>query len=297
MNVKDKFRYRDRIIHAITTDGFFKLSIVKLTDAVETARKRHELNPLASSIMGRLFLGTALSASSLKGEERFQFHIESDSEIKSAVVEANAVGEIRGYCLNNNPIIDGENAEKIIQNAIGNGYLHSTKILYGESDPIVSSVKLVHSNITDDITHFYIQSEQIPTVLRTAVVLNQDFTIKHALAYMVQAMPDATEDAIQELEENINDINAITELYEDGVYIDDIMLKILKGFEVKELSRKPIDFFCSCKKERFSKNLIALGKDELKALLSEEKQELVCTYCNEKYIFTRSEIETLIRKI
>jgi molecular chaperone Hsp33 len=297
MNVKDKLKYRDRLIHAITTDGFFKVSIIKLTDAVETARKRHKFNPLATTIMGRLFVGTALSASNLKGEERFQFHLESDSMIKTAVVEANAVGEIRGYCFNVNPIASGEDTEAILRNAIGKGYLHSSKILYGESEPVVSSVELNHSNITDDIIHYYIQSEQVPTVIRISLILNTDYSVKHALGYMVQAMPGATDDSINELESNINEISAIANLYEDGVYIDDIMLKILKGFEVKELSRKPVDFFCSCRRERFSQNLITLGKDELTALLSEEKQELVCTYCNEKYVFSRKEIKALIQKI
>jgi len=292
--IKDKFKFRDRLINAITTDGKFRVSILKATNMVEDARKRHQLNPVATHIMGELLIGTALSTSMLKGEERITLRLETDSAMKSAVAEGNALGEIRGYIANPSTAANGNTVSEIMSNTIGRGFLHVTKVLYGNSDPVTSSVDLRFSSIIEDLTYFYAQSDQTPTSIRSGIAHNPDGSIKQAGGFLVQALPDATEKDIKQMELNITSIPPLAEQLEKNIYVDEILKDVLLGYEFKELKRRPVDFYCSCSKERFELGLKSIGNLELTHMMNEGQQELTCHYCNEKYVFTSSEIEKLI---
>lgn len=96
MNIEE-FNFKDRLIKGITTDGHFKISVVKTTEVVKTAQENHQLSLLNTVILGRALTATMLLASELKGEERIRMRMDGDGPIGFIVAEANSVGEIRGY--------------------------------------------------------------------------------------------------------------------------------------------------------------------------------------------------------
>ena len=59
-----------------------------------------------------------------------------------------------------------------------------------------------------------------------------------------------------------------------------------------------VRFNCDCSKERMERALISVGKKDLEEIAKEdEKAELVCPFCNNKYQFTKEELEDLIEQI
>ncbi|MCY8278636.1 Hsp33 family molecular chaperone HslO, partial [Bacillus inaquosorum] len=49
-----------------------------------------------------------------------------------------------------------------------------------------------------------------------------------------------------------------------------------------------------CSKERFETAILGLGKKEIQDMIEEDGQaEAVCHFCNEKYLFTKEELEGL----
>lgn len=50
---------------------------------------------------------------------------------------------------------------------------------------------------------------------------------------------------------------------------------------------------CDCSKERYLRGILSLGKEKLTNILKEI--EIVCNFCKEKYIYTKDEIEKLIK--
>jgi molecular chaperone Hsp33 len=291
--LKDKYRFRDRLLNAITDDGKFRLSILKATNLVETAREKHQLNSISTYILGELLIAAGLSTSSLKSEERISFKIESTGKTKVVVAEANAMGEIRGFIDNTQISAEGNSVNEIISSAIGEGYLKSTKILFGHSEPINSIIELQYKSVAEDLTHFYAQSEQIPSAIRIGIKFNKDGSVAHAAGFLVQAMPEATDKDIVQMEMNVTNMPPLAEMLESGNYIDEIARDVLLGYSFKELRRRPVDFFCSCNKDRFRGSLQTLGKEELKSM-SEEDQHLRCHYCNTTYTFTSKEIKELL---
>ena len=290
---KKEFQQKDRIIKGITEDGNFKISVVKTTEVVKTAKENHDLSLLNTMILGRALTGVMLLASELKGEERVQLRVDGNGPIGFLIAEANSLGEIRGYVQNPNAELDYSNEHVKLEDGLGLGLLTFSKILYNEAEPRTSTIELVEGDITSDIAHYLVQSEQVLSAILLNVGINEAGEVTEAGGLLVQRLPDAPEGQIDLLQERLASFPAIDKLLEGDFYIDDIMHKAMSPIKVKELDRQPVDFFCRCTKDRFMDALAMLTIDDLKEMEGEE-QEIVCHYCNNHEYVSKEEIEQLI---
>lgn len=291
---KKKFQHKDRLIKGITEDGDLKISVVKATDVVRAARQKHGLSLLNTVLLGRTMMGASLLASELKGEERIRLRLEGDGPSQLMVAEANRVGEVRGYVQVPGARLD-HNGEQQLGNGIGLGLLTVSKTLYNEAEPQHSTIELVNGNITDDLAFYMVQSEQVPAAVLLDVGIDSEGEITEAGGLLIQRLPDAPEGKIEQLHQKLKSFPTLDELLGDGAYIDDIMIRAMDPFSVRELDRQPVDFFCRCTRKRFVNALSMLGYEDLKEI-SDEGQELVCHFCNEHYHVSKAEIEELLQE-
>ena len=290
---KEDFKLKDRLIKGITKDGHFKISVVKTSDVVKTAQKKHHLSLLNTVLLGRALTGTMLMASELKGEERVQLRFEGDGPVGSVVAEASRVGEIRGYVQRPEVELDYSKEGVTIGDGLGIGLLTFTKTLYNEAEPRRSTIELISGNITDDLAYYMVQSEQVPSAILLDVGIDDNGVVTEAGGVLVQRMPDAPEGKIDKLQQKMKNFESIHKMFEGGHYIDELMQKVMHPIKVKELDRQPVDFFCRCTRKRFVDALAMLGYDDLKEI-SDEGQELVCHFCNEHYYVSQDEIEDIL---
>lgn len=295
MLTRKEFEHRDRLIKGITEDGHFKISVVKTSDVVETARRKHGLSLLNTVLLGRSLTGTMLMASELKGEERVQLRAEGDGPVGMVVAEANRVGEIRGYVQRPEVELDYSREEAHLGEGLGLGLLTFSKTLYNESEPRRSTIELIEGNITDDIAFYMVQSEQVPSAVILDVGLEDDGTVSEAGGILIQRMPEAPEGHIDRLQERLKSFGPLNRMFKEGEYIDDIMRKAMEPMSVKELDRQPVDFFCRCTRKRFMGALNMLTYEDLKEI-DDGGQELVCHFCNEHYHVTKDEIEDIMQE-
>lgn len=288
---KRRFLLKDRIIKGIHKDGHFKVSVVKTTRTTETARNRHELSPLATIQLSKAMTGSMLLASELKGEERLQLRFEGTGPLGHITVEANKLGEIRGYVGDPKAVIDPVSQK--LEDGIGIGLLHVSKVLYNQAKPKHSTVELLHSDITTDLQFYLHQSEQVQSLINIDLDLDETGKIVQSGGLLIQMLPDAPDKVYQKLVDQLNKMPRISSLFKEDVYIDEIMEEVTGKLDVKELERYPIDFYCRCSKDRFTGALALLSISELEAMEGVE-QEMICHYCNEKYVFSPSEINSLI---
>ena len=291
---KEEFLRKDRIIKGITADGNFKISVVKTTDVVKEAQRRHNLSLLNTVILGRALTGVMLMASELKGEERIQLRIEGNGPIEMLIAEANSVGEIRGYVANPEAELDYSVEDIDLGEGLGIGILTFSKVLYNEAKPLTGIVTLQSGNISDDLAHYLLQSEQIRSGVVLDVQIDPEGNVSEAGGIMIQAMPSSEDKQRIKIEDHLKSLPPVGKLLSEGEYIDDLMKRAVAPYDVKELSRYPVHFFCRCNRDRFIDALASLGYNDLKAI-SGEGQELVCHYCNEHYHISESEIDEIIR--
>ena len=290
---KERFQNKDRLIKGITEDDNFKISVVKTTDAVKAARKKHGLSLLNTVLLGRMMTGAMLLASELKGEERVQIRAEGNGPVSLAVAEANRVGEVRGYV--QNPNVDLDYSQSTISDGLGVGLMTISKTLYNEAEPQRSTIELKKGNITDDLAYYMVQSEQVPSAILLDVGLDKNGEITETGGLLVQRLPGAPDGKIDQLQQKLTSFPSIDTLLQNGKYIDDIMVDAMDPITVKELDRQPVDFFCRCTRKRFVNALSLLGYEDLKEI-SDEGQELVCHFCNEHYHVSKKEIENLLQE-
>jgi len=291
MDLKEKFKFKDRLIKGISTNGFFKISVVKTSDLVRTAKEKHNLSVLNTVLLGRTLTASMLLASELKGEERIKVQLDGNGPVSMIRAEANRVGEVRGYV--GNPHAELSLHHTHIGEGIGSGHLSVSKILYNEAQPRNSTIEIINGDINSDIAHYLAQSEQIPSAVILDVKLDDNGNVSHAGGLLIQRLPNADEKVTDHLQVKLKSLAPVTESLSKGLYIDDIMKAAAEPCSVRELDRQPVHFFCRCNRRRFINALSMLSYDDLKEMEGEE-QEMVCHYCNNKIKVKREEMHELV---
>ena len=263
------------------------------TNLIEEARQRHSLYPVATAALGRTMTAALLLAASLKTEETITIRIKGDGPLSQVVADARANGTVRGYVDNPQidlPLRDGKLA---VGQAIGEGFIHVTRFT-GMKDPFTGSVPLVSGEIAEDVTNYLLTSEQIHSSVALGVLVETDLTASAAGGFLVQGMPGASDEALQQMETNIANMPPISQLVRAGAKSVDLLKLLFKGLDYTVLDHSPLSFACSCNRSRVEKILISLGKEELEQLAAEGQAELSCHFCSQQYLFSKPDIEVLL---
>jgi molecular chaperone Hsp33 len=292
MSLKADFLFRDRLIRGISEDKTFKITVVKTTDVVKDAQRRHELSLTSAVMLGRALTGALLMASSLKGEERFTIRFEGDGPLQFVFAEANAVGAVRGYVGKPHTELDYTKPGTQLSDALGKGTLSSSKTLYNEARPVTGTVELEKGDIVTDLAHYLVQSEQIPSALILDIGVDEKGQLTHSGGILVQALPDAPEHDLEKIEVTLAQLPLLSDLFGRGDYIDSIMHQAMIPFKARELSRMLVDFFCPCTEEGFVRALSMLDVAEL-AQMQDQEQHLVCHYCNKNYVIPAEKVNAI----
>ena len=75
---------------------------------------------------------------------------------------------------------------------------------------------MVSGEIAEDITAYFVESEQVPTACALGVLVDKDQSVAAAGGYLVQLLPGADESAIQRLEESIARLGPVTDALHGG---------------------------------------------------------------------------------
>ncbi|GIM46075.1 33 kDa chaperonin [Collibacillus ludicampi] len=288
----------DYAVRATASDGNLRAFAVLTTELVEEMRKRHDTFPVATAALGRTASVGAIMGLMLKGEDRLTIQIKGGGPIGQIVVDANAKGEVRGFVTN--PHVDlplNERGKLDVRGAVGtNGFLYVIKDL-GLKEPYRGSVPLISGELGEDFAYYFTQSEQTPSAVGVGVLVNPDYSVKVAGGFLIQVLPGVSEEEINTLETEIAKVTNLTEWLSQGVTPEELLNRLLPG-EVKIHEKIPLSFACTCNRERLKEVILSLGVEEIRSMLEEDKQaEIVCSFCVEKYVFTETELEQLLRTI
>jgi len=271
------------------------------TELVKEAKKVHGLDPIATTVFGKLLTATAMMGKDLKNEKDLvTVRVNGDGPYGNMLATGNMKGEVKGYIGNPedkfHQIID-ENGNFIKDETeqvrfIGNGTMQVIKDL-GLRDPFSGVTKINEEDIADIIAHYFLLSEQIKSVVALGVKLDENGEIKRAGGYLIQLLPGVEDGFIDKLENKLQQIRTITELLEGGMSLEQIVEQVyVEDFEILEKSE--LEYKCNCTKEKFYKGLITLGKEEIDKILEEEgKIQVECHFCGKKYDFGKEDFENL----
>ena len=288
----------DYIIRATAANSQIRAFAAVTTDVVETARKAHNTSPVATAALGRLLTGGAMMGTMMKGDKDIlTLQIHAGGPLQGITVTADSKGNVKGYVGNPNVCIPANSKGKLdVAGAVGVGFMNIIKDM-GLKEPYMGQVALQTSEIADDLTYYFATSEQVPSAVGLGVLMNKDNTVRQAGGFIVQLMPFAEESVIAKLEENVQKINSVTILLEEGQTPESLLEKVLVGFDIEINDRMDTKFYCNCSKERVEKALISIGRKELNELIQEGKEvEMNCHFCNTNYVFSVEELKEILRR-
>lgn len=283
-------------IKAITKDGFVRVTVMDSTDIVERARQIHTLAPVCAAALGRTLTATSMMGLELKGEDAsLTLQFNGDGPIGSIVCVSDHEGNVRGYV--GNPVVDlplNSVGKLDVARAVGHGTMSVIKDL-GLKEPYIGRMPIVSGEIAEDITNYFANSEQIPTVCALGVLVDRDYSIKAAGGYLIQLMPGFDEKIIDRVEGGVFTAKSISEMISLGFTPEDVLKEVLPNFELEILERGEREYRCTCSEERIERALLSLGRQELTKLAAEEKEiEVGCHFCEKKYKFSSEKILSML---
>lgn len=281
------------ITRAITTDGSARIIFTNSTELVGKAAEIHSPSKTMCAVIGRSLTAASLMGSLLKDkEETLTLHINGNGPAGKICCVSDYKGNVRGYAENMQvELAPNERGKLDVGGAVGNnGYIAVVRD-EGTGEPHVSTCRLISGEIGEDVTNFYAESEQTPTVCALGVRVNPDCTIKSAGGFLVQLMPGFDEEIIAKIEKNMSAISSVSAMIANGMSAEEIIATVFDDIDYEYFDEFDTDYVCNCSRERYLSALAGLSKNDVSELVeSTEPIETVCHFCNKKYVFTPEEV-------
>ena len=274
----------DKIIKFLAHGGRVSVICANTTKMVEEARKIHDMSPVVTAAFGRLLTITAIMATEMKGS-------------KDKLTNNKPI--VKGYATN--PVVElplNEDGKLDVSGAVGyEGYINVVKDI-GLKDPYIGISPLVSGEIAEDFANYFVNSEQRNSAVALGVLVDKN-GVRASGGYLINPMPDATEEDISIVEQSIFKAGAMSKMLDQNLTLEEIAKKITGDENVEIIEDRIVpEFKCDCSKEHMQDALMTIGKEELEDIIEKEgKAELVCHFCNKKYQFNKQELENILKNI
>ncbi len=289
------------ILRAMTRDGSARIHVIQSTEMVNQAIRFHMPSPTATAALGRVLTVTSMMGCML-GEETdsITVNFEGDGPGGRILAVSDWMGNARAYM--QNPTADlplRADGKLDVGGLVGDGVLYVIKDLGGEI-PESGSVQLVSGEIAEDIASYYAVSEQVPTLCALGVQIDTDHTCLAAGGILVQLLPFADEETIDLIERNAADLSSISSMIAAGMDTTGILDVAMRDIPYDIFDELSVEYRCNCARSRMDAVMRSLGRRQVERLLAEqvaegkpEELEIVCKFCNNKFLYTRAELDGL----
>lgn len=287
----------DQIIRMIAKDAPVKATAISGRDLVERARNIHMLLPVATAALGRALMGTSMMGDALKEEKgAVTLQIKGGGPLGTVLAVSDSAGNVRGYVQNPHvELIEKEPGKLDVGAAVGDGGTLTVIKDIGLKEPYVGSIGLFTGEIADDIAMYFVESEQIPTACALGVLIGVDQSVTSAGGYLIQLLPGADESVIEKIEAGVRRVGSVSRALEGGMDAEALLRAVLSDFELEVLETHPVEYRCYCSKERVTRALISMGKEELAAMIEEQDgAELTCQFCDAVYQYSKEDLQQIL---
>ena len=267
------------------------------TELTEEARQRHGTSPVATAALGRLMTGAVMMGSMMKNPtDMLTIQIKCSGPIGGLTVTADSQGSVKGYVYEPEVMLPAKNGKLDVGGALGQGVMTVIKDM-GLKEPYSGQTILQTGGIAEDLTYYFATSEQVPSSVGLGVLMEKDNTVRCAGGFIVQVMPFIEDDVLNRLEQNIQNIQSVTSMLDNGHTPEEMLSQVLEGLDLEITDTMPAKFSCNCSKERIEKAIISVGKKEIQSMIDDGKEiEVKCHFCNTAYTYSVEELKELLKK-
>ena len=182
----------DRLLQFTLPDRNARGRVVRIGPALEDILAAHPYPPALKHLLSEALVLTALLGALLKdGGSQLTLQAQADEGIVSLLVCDYRQGELRGYAQHDEDRFAELGAHPSLSELFGGGHLAITFDLAATEQRYQGIVPLEGASLTQAVERYFAQSEQVPTLIRTAIRGGHGGIIGAGL--LVQHLPDGEE--------------------------------------------------------------------------------------------------------
>lgn len=300
---------RATLVRTISVQGGIAVRTIIGSNLIAEAMNRRSMAPTAANALGRALMGGVLvavgpaSTDALGDEdaidvdacETVQLQFRGDGPLGSVVVIANEFGHVRGTVEHPDVDMRLRDGTPDVARAIGLGALRVVRHRPEWREPYSGAVPLISGEIATDITLYLTESEQTPSAMGLGVAMANDESAVVAAGFLVQILPDATDEEIDIVEQNVRSMPSLSQLALSNTHCNELIDLLLRGLGSRERHTSYPVFRCTCTRDRALRTMELLGETELRQMIDENvTQEVRCEFCSKSHDFSASDFRDLL---
>ena len=288
---------------------------VRLDEALDTILRRHNYPAPVARLLGEAIVLASLVGSSLKFEGRFILQTQTDGPVNLIVVDLQTPNGIRGYARFDQEALNAaaEKGELSPEQLLGKGILAMT-IDQGENTDRYQGIVQLDGSTLEQVAHsYFMQSEQIPTLVRLAVAEMQNkgdanakwraggMLVQHLPEHGGRTMPDLpgdgdfdnaeTTDTSFEEENGWTEARALVETIDDHELVDPdvsherLLFRLFHEQGVRVFDPMDMVEKCGCDADKIELMLTQFSKEDIASMIKDDEIEVTCEFCSTQYFF------------
>lgn len=295
----------DELIRTISESGSISVKAIIASELVSEALSLRDYAPTAGNALGRAMMGALLIAVGSAADDADETNVESvqlqfrgDGPLGSLTAIADSRARVRGTVQRPEAELLNADGSPNIAGALGLGPLNVVRHRPRWRSPYTGTVPLVSGEVAGDLTLYLTESEQTPSAMGLGVAFGPQMVDVGACGFLVQALPDATDDDLSQVEDNVATLPRLATLLDAAIDANAIIDRLLVGLGSRD--RHPMNprFHCPCTRDRALRTISLLDESELAELIAEERsQEIVCDFCGHAYQIEAPEIPPILEAV
>lgn len=293
----------DELIRTISESGSVSVKAIIASELVSEALSLRVFAPTAANALGRAMMGALLIAVGSADEdvddldvESVQLQFRGDGPLGSLTAIADSRARVRGTVQRPETEHLNRDGSPNIAGALGLGPLNVVRHRPRWRSPYTGTVPLVSGEVAGDLTLYLTESEQTPSAMGLGVAFGPQMADVGACGFLVQAMPDASDEDLSRIEANVSALPGLASLLDGPIDANAILDRLLLGLGSRDRHRMNPRFHCPCSHDRALRTLSLLEEHELAELIAhDQSQEIVCDFCGRAYEIEAKEMHPLLR--
>ncbi len=279
-------------------DGALRGAFFHGTRFVNRMRAQHALGLLETMVLGQASLCGALMIPTMKGRDRAIFRYDTNGPAAGFSVEANSEGTVRGFLLQDPIPVTTAPESWDLAPYFGDGTVTVIRFPEGSREPLTGTVSIKHRNIAQDLTEYFLLSEQTRSAFNTGIQFDREGRVTGAGGLFLQALPGADPDLVEAAEHAFASAPSLGQWFAEGGDREDIIFGLFRNCKPLVALERDIRFDCPCSREKFGDHIRRLDRAELADMVKTgpDPLEVVCHNCGSVYLYPLHEIRSFLEE-
>ncbi len=267
---------------------------VRLNEEIHTILSNHKYPELTSKLLGELLVLVAMIGSMLKLKGIISIQVQGDGAIGFISADYTDKGHLRGYAHMNNKksVMQAQKENNTdITRLFGKGYVVIT-IESTDEKPYQAIVPLEGKSLTDCITGYFAQSDQMEVSIATAInKINKKWHAGGILLQKVASEGGINKKDARKIEDNWNTAKILLisatekELIDKKIPPATILYRLFHEDGVRVFEPQKLQALCRCSRERMASALKTLSADDIEYMKIDGVITVKCHFCTRDEVF------------